>query len=346
MAEEIAVGGITVPLTHPDKVLFPGDGITKEDLARYYADVAGRMLPWLRDRPITMVRYPDGLGGERFFQKNAPSYFPDWIRRVRVGKEGGQVEHVVCDKPATLVYLANQACIEIHAFTSRTDRLDAPDQVVFDFDPPDDKRFAKVRRAALQARDLLSGDLGLSSFVRTSGGRGLHVHVPLNRRADFEAVREFARRAAEALARRHPDLITTEQRKDKRGDLVYADVMRNAYAQTVAASYGVRARPGAPVATPLSWAEVEDDDLEPGRFTMATGRARLDGGQDPWTDFAGTRQGLGEAGKRLAKLALTAIAGHFSPMVTGPWDSRWPGAARRSRLLAPGPKAESAETIS
>ena len=137
MAEEIAVGGITVPLTHPDKVLFPDDGITKEDLARYYADIAGRMLPWLRDRPITMVRYPDGLGGQRFFQKNASSYFPDWIRRVEVEKEGGQVEHVVCDKPATLVYLANQACIEIHAFTSRADKLDVPDQMVFDFDPPD-----------------------------------------------------------------------------------------------------------------------------------------------------------------------------------------------------------------
>ena len=136
-----------VELTSADRVLFPEDGITKADLARYYADVADRMLPWLRDRPISMVRYPDGLDGQRFFQKNAPSYFPDWIRRVRVGKEGGEVEHAICDKPATLVYLANQACIEIHGFTSRVDKLDAPDQVVFDFDPPDGKRFAEVRRA-------------------------------------------------------------------------------------------------------------------------------------------------------------------------------------------------------
>jgi len=302
MAEEITAGGITVPLSHPDKILFPGDGITKEDLASYYADVADVMLPWLRDRPVTMVRYPDGLGGQRFFQKNAPSYFPEWIRRVKVGKEGGQVEHVVCDRPATLVYLANQACIEIHTFTSRTGKLEAPDQMVFDFDPPDAKRFADVRRAALWARDLLSGDLGLTSFVRTSGGRGLHVHVSLNRRADFDAVREFARRAADVLARRHPDVITTEQRKDKRGDLVYADVMRNAYAQTVAASYGVRARQGAPVATPLSWAEVENENLEPGQFTMATIRARLDGGQDPWAGFTDSRHGLAEAHKRLAKL--------------------------------------------
>jgi bifunctional non-homologous end joining protein LigD len=302
MAGEITVGGLAVPLTHPDKVLFPADGITKKDLAGYYADVAGQMLPWLRDRPVTMVRYPDGLDGQRFFQKNAPSYFPGWIRRVVVGKEGGQVEHVVCDKPATLVYLASQACIEIHAFTSRVDKLDAPDQMVFDFDPPDGVTFADVRRAALWARDLLHGELGLTSFVRTSGGRGLHVHVPLNRRADFDAVRDFAHRAAGVLAARHPDAITTEQRKDKRGTRIYADVMRNAYAQTLVASYGVRARPGAPVATPLAWAEAEDEKLEPGRFTMATVRARLDRGRDPWADFAGSRQGLGDAGKRLAKL--------------------------------------------
>ena len=302
MADEITIGGITVPLSHPDKVLFPGDGVTKADLARYYADVADRMLPWLRDRPITMVRYPDGLDGQRFFQKNAPSYFPGWIRRVRVGKEGGEVEHVLCDKPATLVYLANQACIEIHAFLSRVDKLGAPDQMVFDFDPPDGERFGDVRRAALWARDLLDGELGLTSFVRTSGGRGLHVHVGLNRRAEFEEVREFAHHAAEVLARRHPDAITVEQRKDKRGSRIYADVMRNAYAQTVTASYGVRARPGAPVATPLSWAEVEDDGLVPGRFTMATIRARLDGVTDPWADFAESRHGLGQAAKRLAKL--------------------------------------------
>src|SRR2546429_2824112 len=211
MADEITVGGITVPITHPDKVLFPADGITKADLARYYADVAGRMLPWLRDRPITMVRSPAGLDGQRFFQKNAPSYFPDWIRRVRLGKEGGEVEHAVCDKPATLVYLANQACIEIHTFTSRVDKLDAPDQVVFDFDPPDAERFADVRRAALWARDLLDGELGLTSFVRTSGGRGLHVHVGLNRRADFEQVREFAAPGGRGLARRRPPATPARQ---------------------------------------------------------------------------------------------------------------------------------------
>ena len=303
MTSEITTGGISVPLTHAGKVLFPGDGLTKEDLARYYADVADVMLPWLRDRPVTMVRYPDGLDGQRFFQKNAPAYFPGWIRRVEVGKEGGVVEHVVCDKPATLVYLANQACIEIHGFLSRADKVEVPDQLVFDFDPPDGQHFGDVRRAALWARDLLDGELGLTCFVRTSGGRGLHVHVALNRRADFDATREFAHQAGEVLARRHPDVITTEQRKDKRGTRIYADVMRNAYAQTVVANYGVRGRPGAPVATPLSWPEVDDPSLEPGRFTMATVRARLASTDGQWSEFTSSRYSLGEAGKRLARLA-------------------------------------------
>ncbi len=176
--------------------------------------------------------------------------------------------------------------------------------MVFDFDPPDGTRFADVRRAALWARDLLDGELGLPSFVRTTGGRGLHVHVRLTGGRISTRCGSSRTPRPSVLARRHPDLITTEQRKDKRGTRIYADVMRNAYAQTVVANYGVRARPGAPVATPLSWAEVEDDGLEPGQFTMATVRSRLDAAaSDPWADFAGSRHGLGAAAQRLAKLA-------------------------------------------
>jgi bifunctional non-homologous end joining protein LigD len=151
-----------------------------------------------------------------------------------------------------------------------------------------------------------TGSIGLTSYVRTTGARGLHVHVVLDRRADFEAVRDFAHRTAALLASRHPDVITTEQRKDKRGERIYADVMRNAYAQTVVANYAVRGRPGAPVAMPLSWDEVEDDGLDPSKFTIATARARRDRqgeAGDPWADFAGTRHGLGRAGDRLASFA-------------------------------------------
>src|SRR6185437_631643 len=211
MAEEITAGGITVPLTHPDKVLFPGDGITKADLARYHADVAGAMLPWISGRPVSMVRYPDGLDGERFFQKNAPAYFPRWIRRVTVGKEGGEVGHVVCDKPATLVYLANQACIEIHAFTSRADRPEVPDQVVFDFDPPDGERFAAVRRAARPRA--AAAPVGLRC--------GARVHSPGGRRAGPQAPGRHHHRAAQGqagdahLRRRHAECL----RPDRGGQL-------------------------------------------------------------------------------------------------------------------------------
>jgi len=303
MTEQIAAGDITVPIRNAGKVLFPDDGITKGDLARYYADAAGRMLPWLQDRPVTMMRYPDGLKGQRIVQKNVPAYFPDWIRRVAVPKEGGVVEQAVCGQPADLVYLASQACIEVHAFTSRIDKLDAPDQLVIDFDPPDDKHFSLVRSAALWARELIEDELGLTSYVRTTGGRGLHVHVALDRRARFDVVLDFTHRVAALLASRHPDVITAEQRKDKRGERVYADIMRNAYAQLVVALYAVRARPGAPVATPLTWPEVEDTGLEPHQFTVSTVRARLDSPDDPWDGFTRARHGLGQASKRLAELS-------------------------------------------
>jgi bifunctional non-homologous end joining protein LigD len=262
------------------------------------------MLPYLRDRPLSMERYPDGITGERIVQKNVPRYFPDWIARTRVKKQGGTLVQVICDRPATLVYLANQACIEMHAFLSRTGALDRADQLIFDLDPPDDHRFDQVKHLALGLRQLLEEELGLTAFVKTTGGRGLHVHVPLNARDDFDTVRRFARQASDVLAAREPDILTTEQRKDSRGDRVYSDVMRNAYAQTAVAPYSVRARPGAPVATPLDWAELKDASLTPHQFTLRTMGGRLDrlGAFDPWAGMARRRYGLTRAAQRLAKL--------------------------------------------
>ncbi len=303
--ESVAAGGIRVDLTKTDKVLFADDGVTKGDLVEYYRDVAGRMLPYLADRPAVMARYPDGITGQRIFQKNVPDYFPDWISRVEVPKQDGVLHQVVCDKQATLVYLANQACIEVHIFLSRVGRLDSPDQVVFDLDPPDQDHFADACRAALSFRELLEGELGLTSFVKTTGGKGLHVHVLLRAEGDFDTVRSFARQAARLIAARNPDLVTAEQRKDRRGSRVYADIMRNAYAQTVVAPYAVRARPGAPVAVPLRWEELDDRGLRPGRFTLRTVRPRLDelaGKADPWADFARRRYSLARAASRLEEL--------------------------------------------
>jgi len=302
---KLKAGRKTIELSNAEKVLFPGDEITKGDLAGYYRGVADLMLPLLRDRPVSMTRFPDGITRHAIVQKNVPAYFPDWITRARVRKEGGSLQQVVIDKPATLVYLAGQACIELHAFLSRLDRIREPDQLIFDLDPPDDHRFDDVRVCALRLRDLLSDELGLPAFVKTTGGKGLHVHVPLNPADDFDTVREFAHQVADVLASRNPDLLTTEQRKDKRGPRIYADIMRNAYAQLAVAAYSVRARPGAPVATPLSWDEVEDKNLSPHQFTLRTlpDRTRGNGpAAGPWAGMARRRTGLARARAALRRL--------------------------------------------
>jgi bifunctional non-homologous end joining protein LigD len=304
-ADTVRVGRITVELSHTGKVLFPDDNITKGDLVTYYQGAAEAMLTWLRDRPAAMRRYPDGITTAGIMQKNVPHYFPDWVTRAEVRKQGGSLHQVICDKPAIIVYLANQACIELHAFLSRLDRIDNPDQLIFDLDPPDADRFGDVRSAALLLREVLQDELGLATFLKTTGGKGLHVHVPLDAQADFDAAREFAQDVAALLTVRNPGLVTTEQRKDKRGERVYLDVMRNAYAQLAVAPYSVRARPGAPVATPLSWEEL-DDKLRPGQFTIRTVAERvsdLSGSDDPWAGMGRRAAGLARAQERLRRLA-------------------------------------------
>ena len=308
-AESVIIEGITVELSNTGKVLFPEDPqITKGDLVRYYQEMADRIVPYLRDRPLVMARYPDGIGGQRIFQKNIPGYFPSWVSRVEVDKAGGELCQVIGDKPATLVYLANQACIELHAFLSKTGELECPDQVVFDLDPPGEDRFPDVALLARRLRELLEDELGLTAYVKTTGGKGLHVHVPLRAVDSFDAARSFARQASEVLAARNPDLLTTQQRRAGRGDRVYADVMRNAYAQTVVAPYSVRARPGAHVATPLRWEELEDRDLTPGRFTLHSIGDRLErlGASDPWAGLGRRRYGLDKAARRLEQVAAEA----------------------------------------
>jgi bifunctional non-homologous end joining protein LigD len=299
--ETLTAGGITVELSHTGKVFYPDDGITKGDLIEHYAAVAGRMLPYLKDRPVSMARYPDGITGHRIFQKNVPDYFPGWVSRATVKKENGTLQQVICDKPATLVYLANQACIELHVFLSRIGRLEHPDQLVVDLDPGPGG-FASACQAALWARTLLEDELEATSFVKTTGGRGLHVHVPLDRQADFDEVHAFATDLAAVLAARHPGELTSAARKDSRGDRLYLDVMRDAYAQTVVAPYAVRARPGAHVATPLHWPEVEDPGLDPAAFSIQTIQHRLAESDDPWAGLASHRYRLATLRRRLDEL--------------------------------------------
>ncbi|MGW2474195.1 non-homologous end-joining DNA ligase [Streptomyces sp. NPDC001665] len=286
-------------ISRPDKVLFPDDGITKADLAGYYRTVARRMLPHLKNRPLMLERFPDGIGGHGFMHKDVPDYFPDWIHRAELPKEDGTVTYPIADDTATLVYLAGQASITPHRFLSRADRPHHPDRLVFDLDPPGDD-FAPVREAALGLHGLLD-ELELPSLVMTTGSRGLHVVVALDRRDDFDAVRAFARAVADALVTRHPDRFTTEARKKARGGRLYLDVQRNAYAQTAVAPYAVRARPGAPVAAPLAWEDVDDLALDARRWTLSDADALAD--RDPWHNPPRPRS-LGRARTRLD--ALTA----------------------------------------
>jgi bifunctional non-homologous end joining protein LigD len=300
----VTSGGVTVQLTHLDKVFFPDEKLRKGDLIDYYRMVAPRMLPYLRERPLVMGRYPDGVTGEAILQKNVSRHFPDWVSRVEVKRlgRGGAVCQVVCDKPETLVYLANQGCIELHVLLSRVAALDRPDQLVFDLDPPAEDAFDDVRRCALDLRRLLEEELGLVTYVKTTGGKGLHVHVPLRADEGFDQVREFAREVGELMVRGDPDRLTLQQRLGQRGNRIYLDLQRNGYAQMAIAPYSVRARPAAPVATPLHWAEAEDTGLNPRRFTMRTLGDRLATTQDPWAGLSRHRRGLAAARRRLRSM--------------------------------------------
>lgn len=275
---KLQLGGHTVETSSLDKVLFPKDGITKGELVDYYRRIADVMVPHMEERPISMRRFPNGIGESGFFQQEAPEYFPEWIDRVTVEKQGGEIVHAICNDAATLVYLANQNTITPHVWLSRIDKLRRPDQIVFDLDPPGGD-FAKVRRAARHVKAIMEEE-GLTAFLMTTGSKGVHVRAPIRRDHDFDDVRAYARRLADALAERHPKELTTEQRKEKRQGRIYLDIMRIAYAQTAVTPYAVRAREGAPIATPLEWDEL--GSATPQKYTVRNIFRRMGQKDDPW----------------------------------------------------------------
>lgn len=295
----------SVQISKPDKPLF-GSGVTKLDLARYYARVADALLPHVAERPLNLQRFPDGVDRPGIFQQQAPGHFPAWIERVATPKEGGVVEHVVARDTATLVYLANQAVVTPHMWLSRADRLDRPDRMVVDLDP-DGGTSDDVRVAALAFGALLRDELGLEPFALATGSRGFHVVVALQRRHGFDDVRAFARDVGRVAVARDPDRLTLAQRKAKRGGRILVDVQRNAYAHTVVAPYAVRAREAAPVATPLRWEELEDPATRPDRWSVRTLPRRLERAGDPWAAIDDHAHALGSARRRLD--ALLAQAG-------------------------------------
>jgi bifunctional non-homologous end joining protein LigD len=305
MADEavIRIGRRTLKVTRPGKILFPEDGISKQDLIDYYRRIAPKILPHLRGRPLTLERYPDGIEQPGFFQKSVASYYPPWIETVVVPKAGGTVKHAVCGDVATLVYLANQACVTPHIWLSRRDRLDVADQMIFDLDPSRED-FDLVKATALAFKELLD-ELDMPAYLKTTGSRGLHVVVPLRRSADFDAVRAFSRELAQIVVDRAPEQRTLEQRKDMRHGRVFIDTNRNAYAQLVAPAYAVRARRGAPVSVPIHWHELRRKDLRSDGETIRTVFERLNAVGDPWQDFWRRGVTLAQARKKLEKRQVT-----------------------------------------
>lgn len=275
------VGNRNIQVSHLDKLIYPKAGITKSDIIDYYRYVANWILPHLQDRPIMMHRFPDGIGEDGFYQKSAGDYFPEWMTfRDIARREGGSVRHVIGGDEATLVYLANQASLEIHTWLSQVGDLEKPDKLVLDLDPPGDY-FRPVQKAA-KAIHQLCKEIDIPSFPMTTGSSGLHVVIPLKAESDFEVSRDFAKKMGERLVEENPDLLTLEQLKKNRKGRIYFDMQRNAYGQTSIAPYSLRALPNAPIATPLTWDEVGKGDLHPRKYHLRNIRRRLAQKGDAW----------------------------------------------------------------
>jgi bifunctional non-homologous end joining protein LigD len=278
---QLRVGRHEVTISHPGKALFPDPEVTKLDLVRYYDEVGDSMVPYLRGRPLAMETYPGGIESKSFFVKSAPAHFPEWIARATVPKRGGTITQALVDEPATLAFLAGQNVITPHIWLSRADRPHDPDRLIIDLDPSPAVSFTEVRAAARAVGERLR-DAGLATYAMVTGSRGIHVVSPLRRGPHFTDVHRFARALAEAMVAEDPDHLTLEWHREERGRRIYLDVNRVAYAQHVVAPYGVRARPGAPVAMPIHWDELEDSRLAPDRWTVRTAPSRLSEEGDAW----------------------------------------------------------------
>ena len=274
-----------IDISHPDKLLFPEGGITKRDVADYYRKIADYMLPYLKERPLTLVWFPEGIQEKGFFNKHAPDYFPDSIPRYTVKKkeDNSQMQMLGVKNAKNLVYLAGQNIIEFHIPPAKISDLEIPDQIIFDFDPADDD-FDKVRQASLALRKLLD-EWKIHSFVKTTGSSGMHVHIPIPPEHPFSKVKSISRKIAEKLQQTCPEITTLKQRKDQREDKVFIDYLRNEYSMTAVAPYSLRAKRGAPIATPLEWSEVEDASLKPDSYHIKNIFYRLGQKDDPWQTF-------------------------------------------------------------
>lgn len=287
-------------ITHPDKVLFPDDGITKGELAAYYEAIAPVMVPHIRRRPVTMERFPNGLGRKGFIQKDVSKGFPEWLERVTVPKKGGVVHYPLVTDTRSLLWTVNQNSITPHVWISRAPALTKPDLCVFDLDPSSDD-LGVLRSVVLALRDLLA-ELKLTSWVKTSGSKGFHVVVPVGGGSGYGDVARLAQGVAAVLIARDPAHLTQEFSKADRGGRIYMDVGRNHPGATFAAVYAVRARPGAPVSAPCAWEEIERGKVAPQTFTLRTMARRMKDAGDLWVDLPRRKRSIAPAVDRLRRL--------------------------------------------
>lgn len=276
----------SVSLSHPQKKLFPGAGITKRDVAEYYGQVMEFILPHLKDRPLMLERFPEGIDRKGFIQKDMHEQLPDFVQTIvlaNLSKEG-ETEYPLCQNSRSLLYLVNLDCISQHAWLSRADKPDLPDKMVIDLDPVDVTYYEEVVRAAFILKELLE-EANMCPHVMTTGSRGLHLVCPLRRNRSFDRVRSFLKDVTERAAQLHPKLLTTEIRKEKRGERIYMDIARNTYGQTAIVPYSLRPMAHAPVATPLRWKELERQAVHPQTFNIGNILDRLTNEGDVWDNF-------------------------------------------------------------
>jgi bifunctional non-homologous end joining protein LigD len=287
-------------ITHPEKVLFPQDGITKGELAAYYEMIAPVMVPHMRARPVSMERYPAGIGKKGFFHKDVSKGFPAWLERVEVPKKDGTVHHPIVTDTRSLLWLANQNCVTPHVWTSRAPDLFHPDICVFDLDPSKEDEQDTVRAAALALRELLE-ELGLPSWVKTTGSKGFHIVVPLDGKTPMGEAAGFANAVGTLLVKRDPKHLTQEFHKSDRGGRILVDTGRNGYSATFAAAYAVRAKAGAPVSAPCTWEEIERGSVDPRTFTLRNMAARVAEAGDVWSDMRRRKRSLSRAIEKLQR---------------------------------------------
>lgn len=293
----LAITGREVSLSNLDRILWPDQGYTKKDLIDYYAAVFPYMGPHLRQRPLVFTRYPRGIDATSFYQKNAPANLPDWMQTFAwAGSAGGVKNYILVNSAADLVWLANQACIEIHPWLSQTTSIDYPDFIVFDLDPSEHNSFAEIVTVAHLLKQLMD-QLGLRIYLKTSGSTGLHIYLPIVNRYTYGQVRSFGQAIAAMICKLLPDIATIQRSVQSRGKRIYIDYLQNGLGKTVCAPYSVRPRPVASVSTPLQWQELPS--ITPAQFTIKTLPALLPQRRDLFQEVLSDRQELDLAVKTL-----------------------------------------------